>query len=87
MGWPHFFNAFFIFSGFSTGVNGLYIASRLLHALASIRNVWPGSGWGWKLKTRLERTSTHGVPVNAVFVSELLHALVEGGRRVADVLC
>lgn len=71
VGWPHFLNAFFIFSAFSTGVNGLYIASRLLHALASIRNVWPSTGWGNNIKTRLEKTSTRGVPVNAVFASWL----------------
>jgi hypothetical protein len=71
VGWPHFLNAFYIFSAFSTGVNGLYIASRLLHALASIRNVWPSTGWGNKIKTRLEKTSSKGVPVNAVFASWL----------------
>ncbi len=71
IGWPHFFNAFFIFSAFSTGVNGLYISSRLLHALASIRNVWPAAGWASKFKMRLERTNDSGVPVDAVFVSWL----------------
>lgn len=75
IGWPHFFNAFYIFSAFSTGVNGLYIASRLLHALASIRNVWPATGWSRNLKTRLETTSNKGVPVNAVFASWLFGLL------------
>jgi amino acid permease len=75
VGWPHFFNAFYIFSAFSCGVNGLYIASRLLHALASIRNVWPSTGWGANIKARLERTSSKGVPVNAVFVSWLFGLL------------
>ncbi len=75
VGLPHFFNAFYIFSAFSTGVNGLYIASRLLHALASIRNVWPATGWGSRLKMRLEKTSSKGVPVNAVFVSWLFGLL------------
>lgn len=70
-GWPHFFNAFYIFSAFSTGVNGLYISSRLLHALASIRNVWPSTGWGYKIKMRLEKTTSKGVPVNAVMFSWL----------------
>jgi amino acid permease len=68
-GWPHFFNAFYIFSAFSTGINGLYISSRLLHALASIRNVWPATGWGNSIKMRLEQTNSKGVPVNAVLVS------------------
>ncbi|KAH8687915.1 amino acid permease/ SLC12A domain-containing protein [Tricladium varicosporioides] len=71
VGLPHFFNAFYIFSAFSTGVNGLYIASRLLHALASIRNVWPATGWGASIKARLAKTSSKGVPVNAVFTSWL----------------
>jgi amino acid transporter len=71
IGWPHFFNAFFIFSAFSTGINGLYISSRLLHALASIRNVWPATGWGNKIKQRLEKTNSKGVPVNAVLLSWL----------------
>lgn len=71
VGWPHFFNAFFIFSAFSTGVNGLYISSRLLHALATIRNVWPATGWGNKIKQRLEKTNSKGVPVNAVLLSWL----------------
>jgi yeast amino acid transporter len=75
VGWPHFFNAFYIFSAFSCGVNGLFIASRLLHALASIRNVWPNTGWGANIKARLERTSSKGVPVNAVFVSWLFGLL------------
>ncbi len=69
VGWPHFFNAFFIFSAFSTGINGLYISSRLLHALATIRNVWPATGWGSKIKMRLEKTNSKGVPVNAVLIS------------------
>jgi amino acid transporter len=74
-GWPHFFNAFFIFSACSTGINGLYISSRLLHALANIRNAWPETAWANTLKTRLERTSSRGVPVNAVFVSWLFGLL------------
>jgi amino acid permease len=34
LGFPHFFNGFFIFSATSAGINALYISSRLLHALA-----------------------------------------------------
>jgi amino acid transporter len=44
-GWPHLVNAFFIFSAFSVAINALYISSRLLHALANIRNIWPETGW------------------------------------------
>lgn len=66
-GLPHLLNAFWIFSAFSCGVNGLYTASRLLHALASVRNAWPSSLF-W-LKARLERTTTKGVPMAAVITS------------------
>ena len=66
---PHIINAFFIFSAFSCGVNGLYTASRLLHALASVRNAWPTRLY-W-LKNRLERTTSKGVPLAAVFTSWL----------------
>lgn len=68
-GWPHFLNAFFIFSALSTGINALYISSRLLHALANIRNVWPEAAWADSFKSRLEKTSDKGVPVAAVFFS------------------
>jgi yeast amino acid transporter len=68
-GWPHLVNAFFIFSAFSVAVNALYTASRLLHALANIRNVWPETGWAYSVKSRLEKTSRHGVPVAAICVS------------------
>lgn len=71
-GWPHLVNAFFIFSAFSVAVNALYIASRLLHALANIRNVWPETGWGYAVKCRLEKTTKHGVPVAAICVTWLL---------------
>ena len=66
--WPHFFNAFFIFSATSAGINALYISSRLLHALASLDDVWPRSNRFTFVKRRLRRTY-NGVPVTAVFVS------------------
>lgn len=69
LGLPHLLNAFWIFSAFSCGVNGLYTASRLLHALASIRNAWPERLF-W-LKNRLERTTSKGVPLAAVVASWL----------------
>ena len=74
-GWPHFLNAFFIFSAFSTGINSLYISSRILHALANLQNVWPQTGWARALKTRLERTTSTGVPATAIFVSWLFGLL------------
>lgn len=74
-GLPHFFNAFFIFSACTTGINSLYISSRLLHALANIQNVWPRIGWVNSIKSRLEKTTTKGVPAAAVFVSWLFGLL------------
>lgn len=74
-GWPHFLNAFFIFSAFSTGINSLYISSRLLHALANIQNVWPRIKWVNSIRTRLERTTSKGVPATAIFVSWLFGLL------------
>ena len=68
-GWPHFLNAFFIFSAFCVAVNALYTSSRLLHALANIRNVWPETGWAYIIKCRLEKTTKHGVPLPAVCVT------------------
>jgi amino acid transporter len=71
-GWPHFFNAFFIFSATTSGVNSLYLASRILHALASIPEVWPEVAE--PVRSRLERT-TRGVPLRAVFVSWVFGSL------------
>ena len=73
-GWPHFVNAFFIFSATSAGINALYVASRLLHALASISDAWPRWSWTIKLRTILQHT-TYGVPIAAVFVSLLFGLL------------
>lgn len=74
-GWPHFFNAFFIFSACTTGINSLYISSRLLHALANVQNVWPRSGWINSIKMRLEKTTNKGVPAAAIFTSWLFGLL------------
>jgi amino acid permease len=73
-GWPHFFNGFFIFSATTSGINALYLASRVLHALASIPEVWPDYRFVQYIKFRLERT-TLGVPHGAVFVSWLFGLL------------
>jgi yeast amino acid transporter len=67
-GWPLFFNDFIIFSATTAGANGLYNASRTLHALASIPDVWPDYGPVHAFRRRLERTS-YGVPHTAVFIS------------------
>jgi yeast amino acid transporter len=66
--WPYFINDFIIFSATTAGANGIYNASRTLHALASIPDAWPD----WKpiqsFRRRLERTS-YGVPHAAVICS------------------
>lgn len=70
-GFPSFFNAFFIFSATSAGLNALYLSSRLLHALANKPEVWPSWYVAQSLRRRLERTSDSGVPRAAVLVSWL----------------
>ncbi|KAF2742497.1 hypothetical protein M011DRAFT_392192, partial [Sporormia fimetaria CBS 119925] len=65
---PHLFNAFFIFMAFSCGINCLYASSRALHALASIKDVWPDAEIFQRMRARLERTRM-GVPMNAVLAS------------------
>jgi amino acid transporter len=73
VGWPSFFNGFFIFSALTSAVNAVYVSSRLLHALASIPEVWPL--WAQKFRKRLERTSSHGIPLGTVAVSWLFGLL------------
>jgi len=73
-GWPHFMNAFFIFSATSAGINALFLSSRLLHALASIPEAWPRWPVATTLRGKLERT-VHGVPIAAVFSSWLFGLL------------
>ena len=65
--WPSFFNGFFIFSATTSGINSLYNASRLLHALASIPDAWPL--WAQNFRRRLERTTSRGVPLGTVTAS------------------
>ncbi|KAI8633816.1 amino acid permease-domain-containing protein [Xylariaceae sp. FL1651] len=67
-GWPYFINDFIIFSATTAGANGLYNASRTLHALASIPEVWPELAPIQTLRRRLQRTS-YGVPHAAVLFS------------------
>ncbi len=68
-GFPSFFNAFFIFSATSAGLNALYLSSRILHALANKTEVWPSWRVAQSLRHRLERTSDSGVPRAAVLTS------------------
>ncbi|KAI0413833.1 amino acid permease-domain-containing protein [Xylaria grammica] len=67
-GWPYFINDFIIFSATTAGANGLYNASRTLHALATIPEVWPELSPVQTLRRRLQRTS-YGVPHAAVLFS------------------
>ena len=72
--WPYFINDFIIFTAFSAGANGLYNASRTLHALASIPDAWPDWEPIQAFRRRLERT-TYGVPHGAAFFSWLFGLL------------
>ncbi|KAI0434335.1 amino acid permease-domain-containing protein [Xylaria sp. FL1042] len=67
-GWPYFINDFIIFSATTAGANGLYNASRTLHALATIPEVWPEIAPIQTFRRRLQRTS-YGVPHAAVLLS------------------
>ncbi|TVY83805.1 Lysine/arginine permease [Lachnellula suecica] len=73
-GWPNFFNGVFIFSATTSGINSLYLSSRILHALASNRDAWPETRFFQGLRGRLERT-TWGVPYNSIFASWLFGLL------------
>jgi amino acid transporter len=66
--WPYFINDFIIFSATTAGANGIYNASRTLHALASIPDAWPDWEPIQAIRRRLERTS-YGVPHAAVIIS------------------
>jgi len=66
--WPYFINDFIIFSATTAGANGIYNASRTLHALASIPDAWPDWEPIQSFRRRLERTS-YGVPHAAVIFS------------------
>ncbi|KAL5389219.1 hypothetical protein DPSP01_002532 [Paraphaeosphaeria sporulosa] len=72
-GFPTFFNAFFIFSATTSAINGVYVSSRLLHALAGIPEAWPRPLHG--IRRTLASTSAHGVPLAAVFYSWLFGLL------------
>jgi amino acid permease len=90
--WPHFINAFFVFSVISCGINTLYNASRVLHALASVEAAWPDWAPVQSIRSRLERTKG-GVPVGAVIASWLLSFIAfsasdPGSTKVrCDILC
>jgi amino acid transporter len=66
--WPYFINDFIIFSATTAGANGIYNASRTLHALATVPDAWPNWEPVQSFRRRLERTS-YGVPHAAVICS------------------
>lgn len=67
--WPRFMTGFFILSAASTAINSLYLSSRLLHALALSRPVWPDWHAATTAKAWLEQVTERGVPRNAVLAS------------------
>ena len=85
--WPSFFNGFFIFSATTSGINSLYLSSRILHALAGIAAAWPDYPFFEKLRDKLQRTK-RGVPYGAVFVSWLFGLLAYlATAREPSVVC
>ncbi|KAK6514812.1 hypothetical protein TWF506_007174 [Arthrobotrys conoides] len=62
---PHILNAFFVFSGFASAVNSLYVSSRVLYSLAKKDMVWPIS-FRKRLKVTCRMKSLQGIPSAAV---------------------
>ncbi|TGJ72782.1 hypothetical protein EYR41_004652 [Orbilia oligospora] len=62
---PHILNAFFVFSGFASAVNSLYVSSRILYSLAKRDMVWPKS-FQKRLKVTCRMKSLQGIPSAAV---------------------
>lgn len=90
LGWPHFFNGFFVFSATTSGMNALYNSSRILHALASLPDAWPDWKFANTVRLKLMRTKS-GVPLAAVFLSWLFGCLAflsteESPAEVSDPL-
>lgn len=92
--WPGFFTGFFVLSATSSGINSLYISSRLLHALALSHQAWPKWKYSTKLRERLAQTGSKGVPGNAVIASGMFGFLAylaggsapQQGGYLVDVL-
>jgi len=74
---PHILNGVFVWSALSAGTNGLYVASRTLHALAKRQQVQPQM-----LQNYLQRVGIGGVPHATIFVSAIpsFIALLAAGR-------
>jgi len=71
----HFFNAIFVFSAFTCGVNSLYVASRVLHTLALQDHTGP------EFITRRLRQCRSGVPTMAVLASSVIVLIGYMGRN------
>ncbi len=73
----HFFNAVFVFSAFTCGINSMYIAARVLHTLALRGQTGP------EFITKRLRACRSGVPVRAVLVTGALMMVAYMGRSGA----
>ncbi|KAL2024839.1 hypothetical protein VTK56DRAFT_5660 [Thermocarpiscus australiensis] len=73
----HFFNAVFVFSAFTCGINSMYIATRVLHTLALRGHTGP------EFITRRLRACRAGVPVRAVLVTGAIMMVAYMGRSGA----
>ncbi|KAK6355688.1 hypothetical protein TWF718_000081 [Orbilia javanica] len=62
---PHILNAFFVFSGFASAVNSLYVSSRVLYSLANRDMVWP-KPLQRRLKVTCRMRALQGIPAAAV---------------------
>ncbi|KAK4641949.1 hypothetical protein QC761_0079460 [Podospora bellae-mahoneyi] len=71
----HFFNAVFVFSAFTCGINSMYIATRVLHTLALRGQTGP------EFITRRLRQCRSGVPVRAVLMTGAIVMVAYMGRE------
>ncbi|KKZ65305.1 hypothetical protein EMCG_08821 [[Emmonsia] crescens] len=74
----HFFNAIYLFSAFASGINTMYVSSRVLHTLALRDQTGP------EFITRRLRQCHNGVPLRAVLVTGALMCLGYLGTGSSD---
>lgn len=70
----HFFNAVFVFSSFTCGINSMYVASRVLHTLALRGQTGP------EFITSRLRQCRSGVPVRTILVTAAMMMIGFMGR-------
>ncbi|OAX81601.1 hypothetical protein ACJ72_04055 [Emergomyces africanus] len=80
----HFFNAIYLFSAFASGINTMYVSSRVLHTLALRDQTGPD------FITRRLRQCHNGVPLRAVLVTGALMCLGylgtgSSGQRLSEL--